>query len=49
MMSQVNGHIITPPADRDGFLTRDEQTHYTDDDRREQRRELARSRARGRK
>lgn len=45
MLTQVGGTAIVPPDETAHHLTREEQVHYSDLDRSERRRELARKRA----
>ena len=49
MLEQVGGRFSTPPEDTTGFFTREEQVHFSDNDRRAYRRELARDRIKKRR
>lgn len=45
MLNQAGGTVIVPPSDTSHFLTREEQVHFTDYEKSERRKELARKRA----
>lgn len=45
MVSQAGGKVIVPPTETAHFFTRDEQVHFTDHEKSERRKELARKRA----
>ena len=44
MLSHTNGTAVVPPEETAHHLTREEQVHYSDLERAERRRELARNR-----
>lgn len=45
MLNQAGGTVIVPPSDTSHFYTREEQVHFTDYEKSERRKELARKRA----
>lgn len=45
MLNQVDGTLVVPPSDTSHFYTREEQVHFTDHEKSERRKELARKRA----
>lgn len=49
MLTQVGGTAIVPPDETAHHLTREEQVHFTDHEKREMRREQARLNARSKK